>query len=128
MSTVRLVPALLLFAACSAGTRSPTGAVRALAEAAQAGDRAEVWRLVGPETRGRLESDARKVAALSGRREVKPEQLLAVGWFSPRMQLVSMRELDREGDRATVEVVGSRGEHEPVRCVRVGGAWKVELP
>jgi len=47
---VRALVVALLLGGCSAGTRSPVGAVRALAEAAQAGDRAEVWRLVLGET------------------------------------------------------------------------------
>ena len=119
---------LLLIAGCSAGTRSPVGAVRALAEAAQAGDRAEVWRLVGPATRAKLTEDARKAGALAGRRPAAPEQMLAVGWFSPRYQPDQVRELSRAGDHAQVEVIGPKGEWQEVTCVRVDGQWKVELP
>jgi len=118
----------LLLAACGAGTRSPVGAVRALGEAAQDGDRDAAWRLLGPQTRARLETDAKRAAQLSGRRAMPPQEMLAVGWFQPRWRLDDARELERSGDRATVEVTGKNGEREQVACVRVAGAWKVELP
>jgi hypothetical protein len=102
--------------------------VRALTEAAQSGDRAAVWKLVGPATRARLEADAKKSAALSGQRATAPEKLLAVGWFAPRFSPDEVNELSRDGDRATVEILGTHGEREQVTCVRVDGEWKVELP
>lgn len=120
--------ALVLAAGCSAGTRSPEGAVRAFAEAAADGDRAAVWKLLGPATRKKLEDDARHAAEVSGRRAMKPEEMLAVGWFPPRMRVDDVREVAREHGRATVEVVGKNGERESVSCVDEGGAWKVELP
>lgn len=118
----------LLLAGCSAGTRSPSGAVRAFAEAAESGNRAEVWRLLGPRTRARLSKDAQRAAEMSGRREVAPEEMLAVGWLPPRFHIDDVRELERSGDRATVEVSGRSGERETVECVRTAGAWQVELP
>jgi hypothetical protein len=126
-----LVVALALstmVAGCSAGTRSPEGAVRALGEAAADGDRAAVYRLLGPTTRARLEADAKHAAELSGRRSMKPEEMLAVGWFPPRLRASDVREVERSGDRAVVEVIGKDGERERLTCVRDGGLWKVELP
>jgi hypothetical protein len=120
--------AALLLGACGAGTRSPVGAVRALAEAAADGDREEVWRLLGPNTRARLEADARRAAEQSGRRVQPPMEMLAVGWFPPRFRVADVREVERAGDRATVEVWGKEGQRELVTCVRVSQAWKVELP
>jgi hypothetical protein len=123
-----LVAAAALLVGCSAGTRSPEGAVRALAEAAAEGDGEAVLGLLGPETRARLEVDARRAAALSGWRTVSPSEMLAVGWFAPRFRLRATRELGRDGAGATVEVRGTGGERREVRCVREAGAWKVELP
>lgn len=123
-----LVAGMLLVAACSAGTRSPEGAVRALAEASADGDRAQVWRLLGPATRARLDANARRAAELSGRRPFRPEEMLAVGWFPPRFRAEDVRELAREGATATVEVTGAHGERVQVACIRDGSAWKVELP
>ncbi len=119
---------MLLGLGCNAGTRSPEGAVRAFAEASSDGDREGAWRLLGPATRGKLESDARRAAELSGRRPLKPAEMLAVGWFPPRFRADDVRELARTGADATVEVRGARGERETVRCVRVDGDWRVELP
>lgn len=113
---------------CSAGTRSPVGAVHTLIEASLDGDRGAVWRLLGPATRERLRQGAKRAAEMSGRRAVVPEELLAVGWLPPRFHVDEVRELERSGDHATVEVRGRAGERETVACVRVGGAWKVELP
>jgi hypothetical protein len=124
---LRLALALLL-TACGAGARSPVGVVRTLAEAAQAGERAEVYQLLGPATRAKLDADARRAAALSGRRAVPPEEMLAVGWFAPRFALDDVRELERSGERATVEVRGQKGERQRITCVRDGGQWRVELP
>jgi hypothetical protein len=113
---------------CSAGTRSPEGAVRALAEAAAAGERQEVWKLLGPETRARLAAEARRASEMSGRRVLSPAEMLAVGWASPRFRPARIRELSRHGSRARVEVSGEHGEREEVSCVQSQGAWQVELP
>ncbi len=120
--------AALLLCGCGAGPRSPEGAVRALVEAAGAGERDDVWALLGPSTRARLETDARRAADLSGRRKVSPLDLLAVGWAAPHDRAASIREVDRTGDRAEVEVKSEHGQIDRVTCVRVGGAWRVELP
>jgi hypothetical protein len=120
--------AALLLSGCGAGTRSPEGAVHALGEATREGDREAVYRLLGPATRARLTDDARRAAQLSGRREVPPDEMLAVGWFPSRFRLTDARTVERRGDHATVEVAGAHGERERVECVLIGGAWKIELP
>jgi hypothetical protein len=119
---------VLLLVGCSAGTRSPEGAVRAFAEAAADGDRAAAFRLLGPTTRAKLADDAKRAAELSGRRAMAPEEMLAAGWFPPRVRIDDVRVLERERGRATVEVIGKGGERETVTVVDEGGAWKVELP
>jgi len=120
-----LVVAVL--AGCSAGARSPAGAVRALSEAASAGDREAVFALVGPRTRRTLESGAATAAQLSGRRRVQPVELLGVGWFPPTFQISEVRELERHGNEATVEVSSRDGHTARAECVRVDGNWRVEL-
>jgi hypothetical protein len=118
----------ILLGGCSAGTRSPVGAVHTLIEASLDGDRGAVWRLIGPATRARLRASAQRAAEMSGRRAIEPEELLAVGWLPPRFHVDEVRELERSGDHSTVEVRGTSGERETVACVRVDGAWKIELP
>ena len=95
--------AILLACACSRGA-SPAAAVRAFIEASEVGSRGEVFSLLGPASRARLEADARRAADVSGRRAIRPEELLAVGGASPRFRPDTVREVERRGDEATVEV------------------------
>jgi hypothetical protein len=118
---------LLVVAGCG-GARSPEGAVRALAEAAESGDRDAVWALFGPATRARLRADAERAAQAAGRRELGPADLVAAGWSPPRWRATELDVIARSGDRATVEVRGPAHERETVTCVRVDGQWRVELP
>ena len=115
-----------LAAGCS--TDDPTSAVRAFDRAAEIGARAEVFALLGPSTRARLESDARRAAELSGRRGVRPEELLAIGWSPRRFRPAELRVIVRAGDHAEVEIVGDHGEREVLSLVRSEGAWRIELP
>jgi hypothetical protein len=127
MKTRAVVLVVLAVAAACGGTRSPDGAVRALAEAAEAGDRDGVYALLGPATRARLTSDAERAAQAAGRRELGPTDLVAAGWSPPKWHAVDFDVLTRAGDRATVEVRGAAHERETVTCVLVGGQWRVEL-
>jgi hypothetical protein len=119
---------LLVVAAAGCGTRSPEGAVRALSEAAEAGDREAVYALLGPATRARIAADAERAAKAAGRRELGPVDLVAAGWSAPRWHAVDYDVLTRSGDHATVEVRGGAHERETLTCVRVGDEWRVELP
>jgi hypothetical protein len=119
---------LLLFGAGCGGTRSPEGAVRALAEAAEVGDRDTVFALLGPATRARLQADAQRAAQAAGRRELGAKDLVAAGWSPPRWRAVEVDVVSRAGDHATVEVRGPGHERETVACVLVNGHWRVELP
>jgi hypothetical protein len=124
---MRLLFALVVVAGCG-GARSPEGAVRALGEAAESGDRDEVWTLLGPATRARLIADADRAKAAAGRREIVARDLLAAGWSPPRWRAAGFDVITRAGDRATVEVRGAAHERETVTCVLVDGKWQVELP
>jgi hypothetical protein len=125
---MKLLAVAFVLAAAGCGTRSPEGAVRALTEAAEAGDREAVFALLGPATRARLTGDAAKAAQAAGRRELAPVDLVAAGWSPPRWHAVDFDVLTRSGDRATVEVRGAAHERETLSCVLIDGAWRVELP
>ena len=129
MSVTRAIVAgaIVVAATACSGARSPEGAVRALAEAAEAGDRDGVLALLGPATRARLAADAERAAQAAGRRELGPTDLVAAGWSAPKWHAVDFDVLTRSGDRATVEVRGAAHERETVACVAVGGQWRVEL-
>lgn len=118
----------VVVAAGCGGARSPEGAVRALAEAAESGDRDAVWTLLGPATRARLAADAERAKAAAGRREIVGRDLLAAGWSPPRWRAAAFDVIGRSGDRATVEVRGAAHERETVSCLLVDGKWQVELP
>jgi hypothetical protein len=124
---MKLALVVLLLAGCG-GARSPEGAVRALAEAAESGDRDALWALLGPATRARLSADADRAKAAAGRREIVARDLLAAGWSPPRWRAAGFDVIARTGDRATVEVRGAAHERETVTCVVVDGKWQVELP
>jgi hypothetical protein len=125
---VRLWALAFVVAAGCGAARSPDGAVRALAEAAEAGDRDAVWALLGPATRARLTADAEKAAQASGRRDLQPRDLVAAGWSAPRWKIADVDVVADSGGRATVEVRGRGGERETLSCVRADGNWRVELP
>ena len=124
---MKFVLALALALVACGGARSPDGAVRALAEAAEAGDRDAVYALLGPATRARLAADAERAAQAAGRRELGPTDLVAAGWSPPKWHAADFDVLTRSGDRATVEIRGAAHERETVTCVNVGGQWRVEL-
>lgn len=117
-----------LFAGCGGPARSPSAAVRALDEAARSGDTEAAFRLLGPRTRARLEADARRAAEQAGRRSLAPSELLAAGWTTARFEIDGASEISRNGDVATVEIRGRRGERARVEVVREGDVWRVELP
>jgi hypothetical protein len=124
---MKLLAVVALLAAACSGARSPEGAVRALAEAAESGDRDALYGLLGPATRGRLAGDAARAAQAAGRRELGPKDLIAAGWSPPHWRAVDFDVLTRAGDRATVEVRGPGHARETVSCVLVDGQWRVEL-
>jgi hypothetical protein len=119
---------LALVCASACGRDEVVDSVRAFDRAAEVGDREGVYRALGPQTRARLEADARRAGELSGRRTVRPEELLAIGWSPRRFRSATVRVLGRAGDHAEVEVLGAHGEREVLTVVRVEDAWRIELP
>lgn len=113
---------------CSAADASPDGAVRAFVAASRAGDKRAVWDLLGPATRGRLETaavaatekvgGARRFTALDMLELWVPEQSYAPTDFAVR---------ERSGSAAVVEVSAPGGRRDRVRVVREGRRWCVEL-
>lgn len=120
--------ALSAVLATSCRTDDPGEAVRAFDHAAESGARSEVYALLGPATRARLVADAQRAGEISGRRGVRPEELLAIGWSPRRFRGVDVEVVSRAGDHAEVEVKGAHGEREVLSLVREAGAWRIELP
>jgi hypothetical protein len=113
---------------CSGAGSSPESAVRALAKAAKAGDSAAVYARLAPRTKQTLAERAKLAHdQAAGRKEFKPEDMLSLGG-APKWEPARVRELERTGDRALVEVTGPEGQIQDVRAVRDHGEWFVELP
>jgi len=118
-----------LLLGCGGAGGSPEAAVRALARAAKAGDTAGVLARLAPRTKARLQERAKLATEqAAGRKKFEPEDMLTVGAAPPKWEPVRVRELERTGDRALVEVTGPEGQIQDVRAVRDHGEWYVELP
>jgi hypothetical protein len=107
----------------------PAEAVRALAVAASAGDRETVVELLGPDTRARLEREARRATELvGGTRRYGAADLVTLGAAeeSGLPAELGVRYLD--DDRAIVTMGKAADGPEELLVVRVGGRWVIELP
>lgn len=110
---------------CGDRAASPASTVRALVTAARAGDREQVFELLGPATRARLERAAARASELDGGRPHRAIDLLEVA--APTADLSAMVVRQREDGRTFVDLVDHRGERTAIEVVRVDGAWRVEL-
>jgi hypothetical protein len=116
--------------ACSQGkdAQDPEGAVTLLISAARTGDRAAVYRRLGPATRARIDNLAATAQKTGGRGPMKPEDFLSVGWAPPTWEPAGMRTLRRDKTTAEVEVHSPGGDRHTVSLVLDREEWKVELP
>lgn len=117
----------LLGGGCRQNDRAEEAARRFVA-AARAGDRAGLYRTLGPKSRARLASLA-EIANRSGVRQIfAPEDLLSLGWTRPAWQPVGVRLVRREKTEAQAEVYAATGERHALKLVKEKDQWKVELP
>jgi hypothetical protein len=120
----------LLVAACSSHERAdnPEGAVHLFIAAARSGDRASVYQRLGPETRARIEAMLSSSRHQGGRLIVRPEDFFSVGWAPPAWEPAGIRTVQRDRERAEVEVYSAAGDRHSLSLVREGKEWKIELP
>jgi hypothetical protein len=125
------------FAGCSTATddRTPSGAVRLLLRAVEHLERDPmkmdtVVRLLSPRTQSELAARAELASTLSGR-TFRPHDMIPAGRVFLRYAPRTVRPLTERvsGLRATVTVHGSQ-PHEVAtfHLVRVGSAWRVDIP
>jgi hypothetical protein len=130
--------ALALVAGCGAKRPddSPTGVVKQFVAASLKADtekrHEELFRLLGPRTRARLEAAAKRATvATGGKRRYQPFEMLSASfrpsargdWNPKTYKLAS-----RSGDTARVEVRGEKkGQVQVVHLVRVKEQWRIEL-
>jgi hypothetical protein len=114
--------------ACRVGAPGPDAAVRAMMQAARAGDRQAVFDLLSPVTQLRLEERARAATDLVGSsRRYTPLELISIGTSDAEPAPGELRVVEQKEDRALVEVAGP-GAPARVEVVRVEGRWRVHLP
>jgi hypothetical protein len=127
----RWIAALALFlVACSSHERAdnPEGAVRLFIVAARSGDRATVYQRLGPDTRARIETVLSSSRHQGGRPIARPEDFFSVGWAPPAWEPAGIRTVQRDRERAEVEVYSAAGDRHTLSLVREGKEWKIELP
>ncbi|MBK9033470.1 MAG: hypothetical protein IPL61_19760 [Myxococcales bacterium] len=120
--------ATMLGRGCGVTRPGPEAAVRGMIQAARAGDRKAVWRLLSPQTQRALEDRARKATDLVGAStRYTALDLISVGTSDDVPPPTDVREVSRSGDRAVVEVGGPTGRAQ-IEVVRVDGRWRIDLP
>ena len=120
--------AAVLGRSCATATPGPEAAVRAMVQAARAGDRQAVWALRSPDTQARLTEGARRATDLIGSStRYRPLDLISIGSSEDVPPPVDIRTLSQSGDRAVVELTGV-GEPARLDLVRVGRRWRIDLP
>jgi hypothetical protein len=114
---------------CRVGAPGPDATVRAMMQAAKAGDRQAVFDLLSPVTQQRLEERARAATDLVGSsRRYTALELISIGGNSDDEPAPSeVRVVESKADRASVEVAGPGGRAR-VDLVLVQGQWRVHLP
>lgn len=120
--------AAVLGRSCSVSAPGPEASVRALVQAARAGDRKSVWALLSPATQAQLTEGARRATDLVGSSmRYQPLDLISIGSSDDVPPPIDIRTIARDGDHAIVEIIGV-GPPAQLQLVRVGSHWKVDLP
>jgi hypothetical protein len=108
--------------------RQPRGRGPLCSSAARSGDRASVYQRLGPETRARIEAMLSSSRHQGGRLIARPEDFFSVGWAPPAWEPAGMRTVQRDRERAEVEIYSAAGDRHSLTLVREGKEWKIELP
>ena len=120
--------AAVLGRSCAVSAPGPEAAVRALVQAARAGDRKAVWELLSPDTQAKLTAGATRATDLVGSSmRYRPLDLISIGSSEDVPPPIDIRTLRQDGRHATVEII-SVGEPAQIELVRVGKRWKIDLP
>lgn len=111
---------------CQSDLDGPTEAARAFATAAAAGDRSAMLEMLGPQTLERLESAAARATELvGGEGRYQARDMLQP--LSERRSPISIVNMGRDGDRASLSLTDHRGEKSTITAVLVEKKWLIEL-
>lgn len=120
--------ATMLGRGCGVTKPGPDAAVRAMIQAARAGDRKAVWRLLSPDTQRALEDRAQKATDLVGAStRYSALDLISVGASDDVPPPTDIKVVSEGGDHAVVELGGPTGRAQ-LELVRVDGRWRIDLP
>lgn len=120
--------ATMLGRGCGVTKPGPDAAVRAMIQAARAGDRKAVWRLLSPDTQRALEDRAQKATDLVGAStRYSALDLISVGASDDVPPPTDIKVVSEGDDHAVVELGGPTGRAQ-LELVRVDGRWRIDLP
>ena len=113
---------------CRVSQPGPEAAVRDMMQAAKTGDRDTVFDMLAPQTRARLEVEARRATDLVGASiRYTAKDLVSIGSSDNIAPPTDITVLEEHDDRATVEVVSAAGRSR-MSLVKIEGRWKIDIP
>lgn len=113
---------------CRVSQLGPEAAVDKMLQAAKAGDRDAVFELLTPETRARLESEAKRATDLVGAAQrFGAKDLLSVGTTDSLGPPSDITVLEERDDRAVVEIVSPAGRSR-MELRWIGERWLIDIP
>ncbi len=111
---------------CNRDSDGPTEAVRAFVEASKRGDRDAALKMLGPRTRAQLEEAAMRATKLvGGEGRYEARDVLQLHNSGP--DVVSIVNMGRDGDQASISLTDSQGRKSTVITVLIDGHWRLEL-
>lgn len=113
---------------CRVTQPGPEVAVREMLQAAKTGDRDIVFSLLSPQTRERLEAEAKRATDLVGAAvRYSAKDLVSIGSSDGVAPPTDITVIEERGDRAIVEVVSPAGRAR-IELVKVDSRWLIDLP
>ena len=113
---------------CRVTQPGPEVAVREMLQAAKTGDRDIVFSLLSPQTRERLDTEAKRATDLVGAAvRYSAKDLVSIGSSDGVAPPTDITVIEERGDRAIVEVVSPAGRAR-IELVKVDSRWLIDLP
>jgi hypothetical protein len=113
---------------CRVSEPGPEAAVRDMLQAAKTSDRDAVFELLAPDTRARLDAQAKRATDLVGAAvRYTAKDLISIGSTDVSSTPTDITVLDERGDHAVVEIVAPSGRAR-LELLRVDGRWRIQLP
>ena len=113
---------------CRVNEPGPEATVRDMIRAAKTGDRATVFELLTPQTRTRLDVEAKRATDLVGAVvRYQAKDLISIGSSDGVATPTDITVVEERGERAVVEIVSPSGRAR-VDLMRADGKWRVDLP